>query len=84
MNIETRNPAMNLSHRQQMHTGNTGDSYFFQYDYGKQYSRDAVATNFRKLLWRCGISYGGRKRGPHLQQRNAHVKCRAGRRIQTF
>ncbi|MCJ7842124.1 tyrosine-type recombinase/integrase [Lederbergia sp. NSJ-179] len=51
---------------QQLHTGNTGDSYFFQSDYGKQYSRAAVATNFRNLLWKCGISYGGRKKGPHL------------------
>ena len=53
-------------YRQQLHSGDTGDSYFFQSDYEKQYSRVAVATNFRKLLWECGISYGGRKKGPHL------------------
>ena len=55
-----------LVYRQQLHSGDTGDSYFFQSDYGKQYSRVAVATNFRKLLWECGISYGGRRKGPHL------------------
>jgi integrase len=55
-----------LVYYQQLHSGNIGNSYFFQSDYGKQYSRGAVATNFRNLLWECGISYGGRKKGPHL------------------
>jgi len=51
-----------LVNRQRLHSGDTGDSYFFQSDYGKQYSRVAVVTNFRKLLWECGISYGVGKR----------------------
>lgn len=55
-----------LVYRGRLYSGNTGDSYFFPSDYGKQYSRVAVATNFRNLLWKCGISYGGRKKGPHL------------------
>lgn len=55
-----------LIYRQQLHSGDPGDSYFFQSDYGKQYSKVAIATNFRRLLWECGISYGGRKKGPHL------------------
>ncbi len=55
-----------LVYCQRLHSGSTGDSYFFQSDYGKQYSRVAVVTNFRNLLWKCGISYGGRKKGPHL------------------
>lgn len=55
-----------MFYRQQMHLLDIGNSYFFQSDYGKQYSRGAVATNFRNLLWECGISYGGRKKGPQL------------------
>ena len=55
-----------LVYHQRLHSGSTGNQYFFQSDYGKQYSRGAVATNFRNLLWECGISYGGRKRGPNL------------------
>ena len=55
-----------LVYRQQLHSLDTGNSFFFQSDYGKQYSRGALATNFRNLLWECGISYGGRKKGPHL------------------
>lgn len=34
-----------LVYRQWLHSWGTGDSYFFQSDYGKQYSRGAVATN---------------------------------------
>lgn len=55
-----------LLYHQRLHSGSTGNPYFFQSDYGKQYSRVAVATNFRNLLWECGISYGGRKKGPNL------------------
>jgi integrase len=55
-----------LDYRQCLHPESTMESYFFQSDYGKQYSRVAVATNFRNLLWECGISYGGRGKGPNL------------------
>lgn len=54
------------SYLQRLHSGSTIGTHFFQSDYGKQYSRGAVATNFRNLLWECGIPYGGRKKGPHL------------------
>jgi len=50
----------------QLHQGESGDTCFFQSDYGNAYSRQAVADNFRKLLWKCGISYGGRLKGPNL------------------
>ena len=55
-----------LVYYQRLYLGDTGDSYFFQSDYGRQYSRVAIAANFRNLLWECGIPYGGRKKGPHL------------------
>lgn len=55
-----------LVYLRMLHSGSKGDSYFFQSDNGKQYSKVAVSTNFRNLLWKCGISYGGRKKGPHL------------------
>jgi integrase len=54
------------AYQQCIHSESKIGSYFFQSDYGKQYSSGAVATNFRNLLWECGIQYGGRKKGPHL------------------
>lgn len=48
------------------HATSSGDTYFFRSDYDKPYSTQAIANNFKQMLWKCGISYGGRKKGPHL------------------
>lgn len=47
-----------LLYHQRLHSGSTGNLYFFQSDYGKQYSRGAVATNFRNLLVDSQIKQG--------------------------
>lgn len=49
-----------------VHKNSTPEDFFFRSDYGKRYSTTALEKNFREILWECGISYGGRKKGPHL------------------
>lgn len=48
------------------HKHSTQDDFFFRSDCGKRYSTAALEKNFREILWECGISYGGRRKGPHL------------------
>ena len=48
------------------HKSSTQDDFFVRSDYGKRYSTAALGKNFREILWECGISYGGRRKGPHL------------------
>lgn len=49
-----------------VHANSSPSDFFFRSDYGNSYSTQAVGTSFRELLWKCGISYGGRLKGPHL------------------
>lgn len=49
-----------------IHKNSTHDDFFFRSDYGKRYSTAALEKNFKELLWECGISYGGRRKGPRL------------------
>jgi len=54
------------SYYSQIYQSSKDNTYFFKSDYGKPYSLGAVAVNFRRILWECGISYGGRLKGPSL------------------
>lgn len=47
------------------HTSKPGD-FFFQTRDGDHFLRMSVYEAFRKLLWNCGISHGGRAYGPKL------------------
>ena len=42
------------------------DFPFFPSVDGNCYRQASIGTVYRELLWKCGISYGGRKKGPHL------------------
>jgi integrase len=66
-----------LIYLKQVHSMNSSNSYFFRSDFGNKYSMTAVATNFRSLLWKCGVSYGGRKKGPclHSLRHSFSVHC---------
>lgn len=45
-------------------TGN--DSYFFRAPDGNKYGEKAIYDVFREILWKAGISHGGRGKGPRL------------------
>lgn len=75
-----------LAHKSSVH-----DDFFFRSDYGKRYSTAAIEKNFREILWECGISYRGRRKGPHLHdiRHTFSVHClqnamNTGRDIQEF
>lgn len=40
--------------------------YFFTQENGKKYSSDTVYKFFRKILWKSGISHGGKGLGPRV------------------
>jgi len=46
--------------------GQTENFPFFPSTGGDCYRQAYIGVVYRKLLWECGISYGGRKKGPHL------------------
>jgi integrase/recombinase XerD len=49
-----------------VHANSLPSDFFFRSDYGNKYCTQAVEIGFRELLWKCGISYGGRSKGPNL------------------
>jgi len=78
-------------YRRDVHANSTPDDFFFKSDYGNSYCTQAVETCFRELLWKCGISYGGRLKGPHLHclRHTFSVHClqkamKEGRELQEF
>ena len=44
----------------------SGNAYFFPSPRSGSYHRHTIYQMFRQLLWKCGISHGGRGRGPRL------------------
>src|SRR5882724_4804021 len=63
-------PALPLVQRLQKYSAEIGprpaDAYFFSSAHGKHWTNAGVYALFRKLLRRCGISHGGRGRGPRM------------------
>jgi len=51
--------------RQALTTADPETFFFSAFDRGP-FSRAALYNTFRKLLWNCGISHGGKGRGPRL------------------
>jgi hypothetical protein len=45
---------------------NRTDDYYFRNKAGTPLKRDHVYKNYRKLLWKAGISHGGKGKGPRL------------------
>ena len=55
-----------ISYLENNHFASTGDEYLFQKRNGFHYSSDYIHRTFKKLLWKAGISYGGKGVGPRL------------------
>jgi len=49
-----------------IHTLSNSEDFFFIKKNRTTLSRDTVYKNFRKILWKSGISHGGKGRGPRL------------------
>jgi len=50
----------------QVHAGSTREDFFFPGLFGKPMTNTNVYHNFRRFLWRAGISHGGRGYGPRI------------------
>lgn len=63
-------PALPLVQRLERYAAKIGprpdDAFFFPSAQGVNWSTQGVYELFRKLLYRCGISHGGRGRGPRI------------------
>lgn len=53
---------------------NTPEDYYFRNKNGTPLTRDRVYDVYRKLLWKGGISHGGKGKGPRLHDLR-HVFC---------
>lgn len=51
------------------------DEYFFQSPRGSKYDKGTVYHFFRKVLWQCGISHGGRSNGGPRLHDLRHTFC---------
>jgi integrase/recombinase XerD len=49
-----------------LHRTSNPDDFFFQNRDGEYYLRQNVYMAFRKILWKCGISHGGKAHGPRV------------------
>jgi len=49
-----------------LHTFSKPEDYFFMKKDGTAYSPDTLYDKFRQILWKCGISHGGKGRGPRM------------------
>jgi len=58
--------ALLKGYSEKVHTENCPDAIFFQKSDGNIYSEKAIYQNFRTILWRAGISHGGKGKGPRL------------------
>lgn len=63
-------PALALVQRLEKYAAEIGrrpdDAYFFPSTQGGKWTSQGIYDLFRKLLYRCGISHGGRGRGPRI------------------
>lgn len=50
----------------EIHAVSTPEDYFFMKNDRTPYSADTVYKVYRKLLWKSGISHGGKGRGPRM------------------
>ena len=53
---------------------NRADDYYFRNKTGTPLKHDHVYKNYRKLLWKVGISHGGKGKGPRLHDLR-HTFC---------
>lgn len=51
---------------QQIHLSKHPKDYFFSKVTGQKYSSDTLYKWFRRILWKAGISHGGRGKGPRV------------------
>lgn len=49
-----------------IHTFSTSEDYFFMKRNRTAYSSDTLNDNFHRILWKCGISHGGKGSGPRM------------------
>ena len=59
----------------QIHPVYNDDDYFFESPSGGKYSKATVYHHFRKILFKCGISHGGRKNGGPRLHDLRHTFC---------
>ena len=55
-----------LDYKTRAGIGKDGDAPFFSPPRGGYYSNATMQRHFRKLLWKAGISFGGRGKGPRM------------------
>jgi integrase len=58
-----------------IHAVYTDDDYFFESPRGGQYAKHTVYYYFRDLIWKCGISHGGRQGGGPRLHDIRHTFC---------
>jgi integrase/recombinase XerD len=59
----------------QIHPVYKDDDYFFEPPSGKKYNKTTVYHHFRKILFKCGISHGGRRNGGPRLHDLRHTFC---------
>lgn len=59
-----------------VHMISKGDDYFFPGLNGKPMTLSNIYRNFRRFLWRAGISHGGRGKGPRVHDFRHTFACR--------
>lgn len=65
---------MFIRYHAQFNTNNGERDYYFTNKDGYPLKRDLVYKNYRKLLWKAGISHGGKGKGPRLHDLR-HTFC---------
>jgi len=64
-----------INYFKQIHVASKNTDYFFKSPKsGGKYNKSSVYHYFRKLIWQCGISHGGRSKGPRLHDLR-HTFC---------
>jgi len=63
------------TYAEQVHAVYTDDDYFFKSPKGGHYAKNTVYYYFRNLMWKCGISHGGRKNGGPRLHDVRHTFC---------
>jgi integrase len=58
--------SMFIDYHDLFNQNNRTDNYYFRNKTGTPLKRDHVYKNYRKLLWKVGISHGGKGKGPRL------------------